>query len=246
MLMQERYAVAAGNDRKVGDWVIAAPVKAALVLLGDRDVLDRAERRQAANFVRDEDRHRYRAAHLLARAAIGASIGRDPASLAFRREPNGKPVLVGTPGVDVNLSHGGDWIAVGLSGSGRVGIDVEADRPELFWREIAASFLSPEEVSTTLSPAAVPFLKLWTAKEAALKAAGSGLSIAPDRITVEHRPDGFRVVLAAGTYDGCWLSLDDGHLLAAATDGAPLRLVRCRDPDALRKALHELAGPASG
>lgn len=243
--MQEQGAAAAENDKKAGDWVIAVPVAAALALLGGRDVLDRAERRQVAGFVRDEDRHRYSAAHLLARAAIGASIGRDPAGLAFRREANGKPALVDVPGVDVNLSHSGDWIAVGMSDSGRVGVDVEADRPEAFWREIVASFLSPEEVSKTTPPGTVQFLKLWTAKEAALKAEGSGLSIAPDRITVERRPDGFRVGLPAGTYDGCWLRLDDGHMLAAATDGAPLRLMRCRDPDDLRQALHGLAGLAT-
>lgn len=239
--MQEQNAAAAGNEERARDWVVAAPVAAALAVLGGWVLLDRAERRQATTFVRHEDQDRYRAAHLLMRQALGASLGRDPASLAFRREPNGKPVLVDAPGVDINLSHSGAWVAVGLSRSGRLGVDVEAERPEAFWREMAASFLSPDEIAATLPPGGAQFLKLWTAKEAALKAEGSGLSIAPDRISVEHRPHGFRVRLPTGAYDGGWLSLDDAHVLAAATDGAPLRLLRCEDGDALRQALNELA-----
>lgn len=239
--MQEKDAAAAGSHEGARDWVLAVPVAAALAVLGDRDLLDRWERRQATTFVRQADRDRYRAAHLLMRQALGASLGRHPANLAFRREPNGKPVLVDAPGVDINLSHSGAWIAVGLSRSGRLGVDVEAERPEAFWREMAASFLSPNEIAAKLPPGGAPFLKLWTAKEAALKAEGSGLSIAPDRITVDHHPGGFRVRLPTGAYDGGWLSLDDAHVLATATDGAPLRLLPCRDGEALRRALHELA-----
>ncbi len=244
--MQEQDAAAAENHERARDWVVAVPVTAALAVLGDRDLLDRAERQQAATFVRQEDRERYTAAHLVLREALGASMGRHPAGLAFRREPNGKPVLVDAQGVDVNLSHSGAWIAVGLSRSGRLGIDVEEDRPEAFWREMAASFLSPDEIAATTPPGSAQFLKLWTAKEAALKAEGSGLSIAPDRITVAHRPDGFRVCLPAGTYDGGWLRLDDAHMLAAATDGAPLRLLQCSDQAALRQVLQDLANGGCG
>lgn len=221
-------------------FVLAARVDAVLAEL-PHDVLDTAERRQADRFVRLEDRKRYRAGHVLVRHAIAAVTGLSASALAFVSGPTGKPAAVSPKGFDFNLTHSGQWVAIGLSRSGAVGVDVEADRPEAFWREIAASFLSPREIRDLPSAGTARYLRVWTAKEAALKACGAGFSIAPESISVAVQAGGFSVDIADRRVVGTWHLLDDEHLLAEARDAARASIVVCRTSNELKGELQRLA-----
>ena len=82
--------------------------------------------------------------------------------------------------IEFNLSHTDGLVAIALSRSRRVGIDVEKTRSVLDEIEIADKFFSPSESVQlrSLSPADrhFAFLCCWTRKEAYAKATGLGLA----------------------------------------------------------------------
>jgi 4'-phosphopantetheinyl transferase len=83
-------------------------------------------------------------------------------------------------GLALSLSHSGACVAIALARPGPVGIDVEAKRALPDLEGLARRALTDEEAHVLASlPAAQResvFLRWWTAKEAALKAHGSGLA----------------------------------------------------------------------
>ena len=150
------------------------------VLLDERD---RARRRQ---ILHEADRSRFLAAWVLARLVLGERLGRDPAALSFDRtcahcgDPrHGKPVVdITGPGLDFSLSHAGELAVVAVS-ERVVGVDVE---DATAGQQPQAPALTERERATCLNYA--DFARLWTRKEAVLKAAGKGLEIHPRRIEV--------------------------------------------------------------
>ncbi|MDP9835689.1 4'-phosphopantetheinyl transferase [Neorhizobium huautlense] len=223
--------------------MIAVTVQATLEALAGEDVLDDAEKAQAARFVRAEDGRRYRAAHLLKRHLLGMATDLPPQDLRFGRHDGGKPFLLGERGPDFNISHGGDWVIAGFSWSGRIGVDVEAERPIAFWREIASSFLSTAELAVADGG---DFLKIWTAKEAGLKAHGAGFAIMPNAITVAGEGDGFALTIDAMNLGGLWHRLDEAHMLGLAASGEPPQIAVCRSADDLDVALCGIRPPVPG
>jgi len=105
--------------------------------------------------------------------------------VSLRRSANGRPCC--DPPVDVSLSHGGGWIAVAASETGRIGIDVETLRevpPALARRCLSAAELAWVE-QAPWTPPSLRFFQLWTAKEAHLKAIGVGLAVDPRDISID-------------------------------------------------------------
>jgi 4'-phosphopantetheinyl transferase len=147
------------------------------------DVRDLARRRR---LVRAADQNRFLAAWVLARLVLGEKLGRDPAALSFDRtcthcgdERHGKPVAEAIgPGLEFSLSHTGGLAVFALSDQA-VGVDIESatagEKP-------LAQALTGRERATCKSYA--DFARLWTRKEAVLKAVGKGLAIHPRRIEV--------------------------------------------------------------
>ncbi|MFG2890706.1 4'-phosphopantetheinyl transferase family protein [Streptomyces sp. NPDC048248] len=163
-------------------WYIGVDqVPASLAVL--LDGRDRARRRQ---ILREADRKRFLAAWVLARLVLGERLGRDPAALSFDRtcahcgDPrHGKPIVENAgPGPDFSLSHAGGLAVVAVSDLA-VGLDVE---DATAGEQPLASALTERERATCLDYA--DFARLWTRKEAVLKAAGKGLAIHPRRVEV--------------------------------------------------------------
>ena len=102
------------------------------------------------------------------------------------RNAEGRPVA--DPPVDVSLSHGGGWVAAAAHRHGRIGVDVEAVRPvspALARRCLSAGELSWLEDAADAAARERRFLRLWTAKEAYLKAIGTGLGTDPRTVTID-------------------------------------------------------------
>jgi len=147
------------------------------------DLLDAHERARLDRFRRDADRARYLAAHALARLVVGPRTGTDPAALTIDRtcrcgKPHGKPTVAG---VEFSLTHSGDRVGVAVSAGGPVGLDVEEHRDLGDLDGLAGHALSPTEPRPTDGAA---FLRVWTRKEALLKATGEGLSGPMNAITL--------------------------------------------------------------
>jgi 4'-phosphopantetheinyl transferase len=112
---------------------------------------------------------------------------------AIERGEHGKPRFPAPfDRLGFNWSHSGDraLFAIGRGGAGfEVGVDIERVRPRARALELARRFFAPDETSML---EALPvegqlqgFLRLWTAKEAVLKANGGGLSYGLERVAFE-------------------------------------------------------------
>lgn len=102
------------------------------------------------------------------------------------RAANGRPHA--DPPTDVSMSHSGNWVAVALCETGRIGIDVETERfvePSLAKRCLSTDELAWLEEAERGAARTRRFFRLWTAKEAYLKATGVGLAVDPRGISVD-------------------------------------------------------------
>lgn len=104
----------------------------------------------------------------LARRALGAVLGREVAAREFVFPEGGKPHVPGAP--DFSIAHSGAWVGCAVVAQGRVGFDVELERPGI--EQTLRVLVSPEEAER-LTPQTA--LARWTAIEAALKAHGASV-----------------------------------------------------------------------
>jgi 4'-phosphopantetheinyl transferase len=147
--------------------------------------LSQDELARAAGFHFDRDRSRYIVAHGAVRAILGERLGLLPQQVAFEVGPHGKPRLAAEdPGIRFNLSHSGGIALCAVTGGVEVGVDVEALRVVPDAEAIARRFFANREVEDwlRLSTSERPdgFLRLWSCKEAWIKACGMGLSMPMD------------------------------------------------------------------
>jgi 4'-phosphopantetheinyl transferase len=179
------------------------------------EVLSASERAAAARFRFPRDRTRATGSRAGLRRLLGGYLGVPPESLAFAVGAEGKPCLADEGAVSFNLSHSGMYAAAVVSRGREVGIDLEQIRPDAPGREIATRFFSGEERAwLDATPGAEAFFRLWTAKEAVLKAMGIGLSTGLRRLSVRPGED-------APPWNLRELDLAPGYAAAVAFDGPP-------------------------
>ena len=146
-------------------------------------LLDAAERQRAARFRFARDRTRFIAAHAGLRMLLARYRGARPQDLQLAPGQGGKLRLADGPPLFFSLSRAGQMAAVAVSGDLEVGVDIEpvAEAPDC--DELAHSICSrPEQEWIDGLPEpqrALALYRLWTIKEALVKAEGSGLSISP-------------------------------------------------------------------
>lgn len=164
--------------------------------------LNDAERDRAARLVNPHAGDRFRCARGLLRHLLGMRIGLDPGDLIFAVEPGGRPYLERISGRTppaFSLSHSHNCIAIAIADSEPIGIDVEKLRSGISMDAIIRRFFKPiEREAWEALPAAdrePAFLRLWTRKEAILKALGFGLT-GLDKLTISLEGGVCRPVLA--------------------------------------------------
>jgi len=145
--------------------------------------LSEDETARAARFHFDRDRDHFIAGRGLLRAVLARYVGGNPSQLKFDYAPKGKPALstsYRSHRLEFNVSHSGELILVAVAHDLEVGIDVEQIRPCADYECIAGSFFTQPECETLRNleePQKLPaFFRLWTCKEACLKATGEGIS----------------------------------------------------------------------
>ena len=111
---------------------------------------------------------------LLLLSKLLGKIGTDVDSLVLCRDKNGRPYFENSS-LDFSVTHSHGVVAVALSDSGRVGIDVESSNmtPERA-EKLAERYLSKEEASSLSS--VEDFLRVWTEREAYVKQSGTPLA----------------------------------------------------------------------
>lgn len=144
--------------------------------------VDEAER--ADSFFFALDRCRFIAGTGILRDIISRYLGSTAAETLFSRSPSGKPKLGPMQGSTLdlrfNLSHCGGVALYAVTRGREVGVDIEAIREGMPWRELAVScFTRAEMAQLERWPAhkrETGFFTCWTRKEAYLKATGEGFS----------------------------------------------------------------------
>ena len=189
-------------------------------------LLDEREHSRARAFRFAGDRDAFVAAHGLLRLALSAASDVDPHAWAFSATPAGKPELTGTHrGLEFSFSHARSIVACAVAPAGAIGVDVEeipAAPPDA---ALLAQCCTPAERALLRAlpagEAATAFARLWTMKEAVLKALGTGLSLPPTEIACALLPPR---ILASGDDGRRWevvsLSPTAGHVLTAARPAA--------------------------
>ncbi len=207
------------------DWRVslASPAYAAL---------SDAERARAARYLRHEDAVRSAATRVALRDVLGAALGVAPRDIEIVVDASGRPSLdpAHRASLDFNVSHAGDHALIAWAGAGRVGVDIESCNRTTDWRALTAEVCAATEAAYLdgLPPAARAgaFMRVWSAKEALLKALGTGIvgglrafAVVPPRdaatpATTIVEPTAPAAGVAA--FDASWLDAAPGYAACVA------------------------------
>lgn len=148
------------------------------------------ERKRARRFRFDADRHRHLAGRGLLRVFLSEELGGDPTTHELIEGPYEKPHLEegagGGTDYQFNVAHAGDFVLAAFRPGSPVGIDVEPLERTDGADGVAERVLTDREYKNWK---AVPaerrarfFMRVWTCKEALIKATGEGLQRPPETI----------------------------------------------------------------
>lgn len=116
--------------------------------------------------------------------------------------------------VDFNISHAGDIVVCGGVTGGRIGVDIENLKP-INIADVSEVFCEDEwnMITNSAEPIATVY-KLWTRKEAVLKAAGEGMLGEPSTVNVsaDMVPYGDHI------YNLYSVNIKDEYIVSIATD----------------------------
>jgi 4'-phosphopantetheinyl transferase len=162
-------------------------------------LLDRAEQDRASRFRVRLPREEFVGSHAFLRSVLGKYLEMNPHEVQFQPTKNGKPELAEGGNLRFNLSHTQKAAVVALVRKRSVGVDVERIREDTEAMELAERFFSAAEVewlrSQPPSETVSSFFTCWTAKEAYMKARGTGLSAPLSGFTVIPRAGDERLQL---------------------------------------------------
>lgn len=161
---------------------------------------------------------------ILRRELIGALTGGDPAGVVLSANAVGAPLLVVPEGYSASISNKGAWTLVAVDSAGvAIGADVEIVW-ETNWRAMLDMICGDEERDLFLAEHAgdrvLPnFFRMWTVKEAILKATGEGFRAGPKNFrapSLFYDDAAHGRVAAFGTEFEVWATQSDDLALSLA------------------------------
>ena len=145
-----------------------------------RDCLSDEERSRLGGYRSRDAAERYVVTRSLVRVVLGDRLGVAAQEVRVSRTGTGKPIVA--EGVHFNVSHSGDLILVALSAHRAIGVDVERRREVERVDAMTKRWLDDAErgdLDRLIAAGASrsdAFLRVWSLKEARLKALGVGIS----------------------------------------------------------------------
>jgi 4'-phosphopantetheinyl transferase len=116
----------------------------------------------------------------IVRSILGSYLGIPPGDVDIAVGAHGKPFVDSPAAPAFNVSHSCGLAVIAVSAGFRVGIDLERVDPDLDVMAIAQRFLPPQDEADLASLAAdaraTAFFRLWTRREACVKANGTGFT----------------------------------------------------------------------
>ncbi|WP_367155062.1 4'-phosphopantetheinyl transferase superfamily protein [Methylomonas sp. HYX-M1] len=201
-------------------------------LAGCYGMLSAEERAKAESFKLNRVRDRYAASRFYLRQTLADYLGCSAHGLRFTLGPYGKPSLA-CGSLFFNISHTGEMLSIAVTDVSEVGIDIEAVKPRANLTCLAQRCFSPAEYAHWQAlPAAehsASFYRLWTKKEAYVKAIGRGIGFGLENCEFDPAEHGQITALPPGCGDrDAWriVELDVGvdHYAALAVANADFKL----------------------
>lgn len=153
------------------------------VLPAERVCLSPAEQGRLTSYRFKKDRDRYCFTRTRTREILASYLSQPPQRIEFAIGQYGKP---GVAGLEFSLSHSDGLSLLAITPNGRIGIDYETTAGQKLDHALAERILTPREQRSlealTGPDLTFALLRIWTAKEAYLKALGTGLAIEPRRV----------------------------------------------------------------
>jgi len=218
------------------------------------EVLSPDESARMRKFHRPHHRRRYGASQGLLRWLLAACLGRTPKSLQFVRHRWGKPCLRDGGDLNFNISHSRECLLVAVSRYVAIGVDVEAVHPLHSMEAMARRcFAAPELAYWSGLPRGEKqqaFFRLWTLKEALMKATGRGLGMGVERCVFSLDP--LRLLALPAEYGGpddWWpyeLAAGGGFKASLCVQGGAVRVTQHALPAEVLLSLSPQAAAAQG
>lgn len=204
------------------------PTLAANIPLASAQTLLSQEEASSAQKIKAERRlHEFIYGRYSLKNALSTHLNTPIKNLDLLKHPHGKLYLAGNP-TFFNLTHSGDYLAFCICDEGEIGIDIEhlqrrtTDLIGIAERYFTqAEYLAIKNCDTHNQYAL--FYKIWTLKEAALKATGIGISAGLERINaLEVKPEKSQILQLEHSRHKLWfnhwtnpLGFDDTFLAVA-------------------------------
>ena len=195
--------------------------------------LDSRERVRSNSYCSELERKRFVIGRGILREILARYSGVPPEDLHFDYCSRGKPSLVEAGGkIQFNLAHSGGRAVYAVVRYRRIGVDIEQVVPTDGIEQIADRFFSNGEKnrlhSLSQDERLEAFFKIWTCKEAYLKACGKGLAHPLDEIEISLECVGAPGGLKVKGADSCWslelLQPGFGFVAAVCVEGKYSRL----------------------
>ncbi len=225
------------SPASVDVWAVALELDDAAAL-AKRRLLSDDESARADRFRHERHRRRFIAGRAALREILAMLLAADAAAITFDYGLRGKPSLASQwqdSGLEFNLTNSGELALIAVTRSRAVGVDVECLRRPRDFTGLAQRFFAAAEHEALLQMSdaeqVAGFFRLWTRKEALLKAVGTGLATPLNQVVVNAEANSPPQLIAyngPGTNDWSLGHLEPaaGYLGALATAG-PLGELRC-------------------
>lgn len=158
--------------------------------------MDEVER--ANRFYFENDRSQFIVRRSILKQIIAKYLEIDPKNLLFGYNLFGKPHLINDSlkhSLKFNMSYSNNMALYAISYEIEVGIDIEFIQKDIEFQQIIDRFFSPNEIeylrNINIDKRKEEFFKIWTRKEAVLKALGKGVSIPLQMVNVAYNRSNF-------------------------------------------------------
>lgn len=155
------------------------------------NILNDEEKTRAKRFYFNKHQRRFIISHAILRLILARYLqNKNPNSIEFSKNKYNKPELKNNPSnLQFNLSHSGEWALLAVGQEYPLGVDIEifSNREYI---DLAKTAFSKSEIlaleKTNKKALALTFFRIWSQKEAFIKACGLGLSYPTQKFSVPH------------------------------------------------------------
>lgn len=144
-----------------------------------KSLLSEEECTRATRFIKKSDQEKFILSKGILRHVLSIYLKIQPKMIIFSNTQHKKPFVVGHE-LQFNVSHSGDYLLIGVTKKNAIGVDIEYVKKNRNHLALAKRFFAQSECraikNTPKQDQWAAFYRVWTRKEAFIKAMGLGLS----------------------------------------------------------------------